>query len=236
MRASTFIVVSVATLFNIGLWFWPRPGPLPLSNVGACAVEARKAAARMQDEVSTTAPRPLSVSPIGLADKNASNTSVRMSPDQPWLSTVRDGVLGLAQTAAFFDTLKIADVQCQGAICAIAGSTQTSSDGHRHGNADVATLLNAINNGQIAGGDTGRLASLSSVQMNAGGDGVDFTLSVEQSTGGFVNPCQSVFDLWNQMHPGEWPNSFISTASSASTGSGNSGASAPLSPPKGTQR
>jgi hypothetical protein len=251
MRTSTWVLVGLATFANAGLWFWFRTNPAGApSAAAACAIAQQPGRSVAGDQSPkatqylTSGVKPQSRSPLSQTDAKTDRTALSTNgaapvPDQPWLSGVRDNVLQIAQSPQFFDKIVIADTQCQGSTCTISGSTQTSSDGQRHGNADVAKLMGAFNNGQIAGGDTDRTASLASIGTSASGNGVDFALTITSNGGtneSVANPCQAVFDLWNQMHPGEWPASSSSVATGLSSAPNNSGPGTKSNPPKGSPR
>ena len=155
MKTATVIFVGVATALNVSLWFLSRPRgtshpegiAIPTGQrdrQGACPTPAR--AADLGDRLTRPAPDV----PRQAGDRVAQN------PDQPWLSTVRDSVLQVSQSPTFIDKLAITGINCHGSHCSINGSTHASPDGEWHGSPDVAALMKAMNDGQIAGGDTGR--------------------------------------------------------------------------------
>jgi hypothetical protein len=196
MQASTLILVSAATVVNLGVWLWALP------MAGAAQTECRPAAAA-STAAETSANNSASMNKDerpGAAQKisvHAGGLPAAVLPDQSWLSTVRDAALQISQSQPFSDKLTLSDLECQGSKCDITGSTKVSSDGQAHGASDVARLMKAMNDGQIAGGDSGRSVVLN--QMQSGPNGVNFSLTVQQEA--VVNPCQAIFDLWKQTHP-----------------------------------
>jgi hypothetical protein len=213
MQKTTLILVSMATLANGGLWLWARPNSLAPTHGLACPVGLRADAdasegldsASALPELRKVQPQWTRVRPEKEIGKTAASTnSLVPAPDQAWLSSARDGVLQVAQSAQFFDKLTIADVQCQGSMCEVTGSTQASSDGQRHGATEVARLMNAMTDGQIAGGDTGRAVLMTSVQTDTQSGQATFALQIQPTEGPPSNPCQAVLDQWNTLHPGDF--------------------------------
>jgi len=213
MQMSAVVLIGVATLANGGLWLWSRPKLTVPAPEGACAIGVRAEGtdnARLTSTVAAVLSTGRKVQSTTIPSENGSEKNAAgiktpvLTPDQPWLSNVRDGVLQVAQSGQFYDKLTIADVQCQGSTCAVTGSTQTSSDGQRHGAADVARLMNAMDDGQIAGGDTGRAVLMTSVQTDPQNGGTNFALQIQPVDGTPSNPCQAVLDQWNTMHPGDF--------------------------------
>jgi hypothetical protein len=201
MQTSTLIVVSVATVLNVGLWCWSRPTDRSHQEAGTVQPPQRENWSPVQPSTTplptATAARP--------ADRKETVARAASLPDQPWISTVRDGILQISQTRKFSGTLVISGLECQGSTCAITGSTKASSDGQWHGSSDVSALMKAMNDGQIAGGDTGRSVAVNLIQTSPDGTGVDYSLTVQDNNGSpFVNPCQSIVDAWKATHPDDF--------------------------------
>jgi hypothetical protein len=198
----TLIIVGLATALNVGLWICPRPLPPPhanASNVAAAQCDSPASAAR-------TAASP-SAAASNSAPLKAKAGLPGASPDQPWLNTVRDGVLQMSLTPRFTDKVLISAVECKGSECEITGSTKQRADGQWEGSSAVADLFKAMGDGEIAGGDTHRAVLMNQIQSAPGGNGSTFSLTVEQHDGApFRNPCQSILDMWKASHPEDFKN------------------------------
>lgn len=205
MQTSTLVVVSVATALNVGLWFWSKPsaGLADRPSVSAATCQTNAGSQASANSIATKLATQAHLKPAMRTQAiMASQTPAQIAESPAWIPRVRDDVLELAQSTQFSDKLAISGIECQSSSCKIDGATHPSADGTRNSSSEVARLMKAMNDGQIAGGDTGRWASLNSIQSTA--DGVQFVMSIEPVAAPPVNPCQSVFDLWNKMHPGEW--------------------------------
>jgi hypothetical protein len=199
MRTSSLLtVIGVASALNVGLWFWPRP----IEAVGPSATFARTH--QCDDKPSISAGAPQTTLPVAVSSvpRKSAGESTKTPPDQHWLTTVRDSVLQASLMPKFSDKVLLSGVECKGSACAITGSTKADSKGQWYGNSAVADFMHSMNDGQIAGGDTHRSVVVNQLQPRAGEKGFDFSLTVQQNEGlPFVNPCQSVLDMWNSMHP-----------------------------------
>jgi hypothetical protein len=199
VRASIVILVGAATVVNVGLWFWPRPADSPVFGPKNLQIQQCKSDP-------ATIKQPLTPLPDNaVPQKLESHAPAAAVPDQPWVNTVRDSVLQLSLVPKFSDKVLISGLECKGSACEITGSTTQSADGKWHGSSEVADLMKAMGDGQISGGDTDRSVSLNQVHSKPGGNGVDFTLTVQQNNGPpIANPCQSIFDAWKSTHPDDF--------------------------------
>jgi hypothetical protein len=200
LRISTSLVlIAAATVLNVGLWVRSRPTEVTAqstTNLSQCEIVQAPKAVPI---------KPLAVKPI----PNKSVAARPMDPpDQPWLTTVRDSVLQASLMPKFSDRVTVAGVECKGSACQVTGSTKADSNGEWQGNTAVADFMQSMNDGQIAGGDTRRSVVVNGVQTKAGQKGMDFSLTVQQDDSRpLVNPCQSVLDTWNSMHPEDFATS-----------------------------
>lgn len=203
MRTLTVVVVaSAVTALNTGLWLWRPPGTSAVAMCQRLVATSPTASApkSILNSSSTGAP---SIQPPSAQKqaKGAADQSAAIVTDQPWLSMVRDGVAMAAQSQAFFDRLTLSDTQCEGSSCTFRGTTV--DDGKHQGLVYVLNFAKELNSGQIAGGDTGRFASINFLGASDA-DGTSFTITVNSSDGPPTNPCQSVLDTWHRMHPGDF--------------------------------
>jgi hypothetical protein len=195
---STLIMVGAATVLNVGLWLWAHPGTI--SRPSTIVAQTGPSDKLARDLVSGTTsqaqcPVPSSVSASAQDGKTSAAGSEKV-PDQPWLNTVRDNVMALSLSPKVAERLVVKDVECAGAKCAITGALKPSSEG----SSDVAALMQTLNDGEIAGGDSGRQVLLNGIQL--GSAGTEFTMTVEGHEGPPArNPCQSVLDAWKTSHP-----------------------------------
>jgi len=194
--SSTLIVFGLATVLNVGLWLWSRPIDSP--RLESSNARAQQCDARFANPTST---QQSPATPIRKAETKKVD-AVAAPPDQPWLSTVRDSVLQASLMPKFSDKVLLSGVECKGSQCEITGSTKPGSNGQWHGSSDVADFMQAMGDGQIAGGDTNRLVALNQIQQKPSGNGVDFSMSVKQNDGPVPrNPCKSILDAWKATHP-----------------------------------
>jgi hypothetical protein len=199
----TLPVVCIATVLNIGLWLWSPP-----------ASGSRQAASNPQPEQSdrhSPAAVPMATAQCSVPAQLApSLREAKLSPpanakvvDQPWLNTVRDSVMQLSMSPKFANKMALTKAECAGSKCEIEGTTKQAADGQWYGTSEVASLMHTMNDGSIAGGDSGRLVSLN--QVKPGRDGAEFSMTVEAHDGPAPpNPCQSVLNAWKEMHPEDW--------------------------------
>jgi hypothetical protein len=194
----TLPVVCVATVLNVGLWFWSPRASDSQSGGPPTAVVATDVAATPTARCAV--PAQLAPSPRDAKSSPPVNAKV---VDQPWLNTVRDNVMQLSMTPKFANKMTLTKAECAGSKCEIEGTTKQAADGQWYGTSDVAALMNTMNDGSIAGGDSGRLVSLNQVQP--GRDGAEFSMTVEAHDGPPpTNPCDSVLNAWKEMHPEDW--------------------------------
>ena len=204
----TLPVGCIATVLNVGLWLWaPRaigsrqPPSIPQTEQPA----GHSTSAAPTDVTSTTtAPCPVPAQPVPTPRDAKSGAPVSAKVvDQPWLNTVRDSVMQLSMSPKFANKVTLTRAECAGSKCEIEGNTKQAADGRWYGSPEVASLMNTMNDGSIAGGYSGRMASLN--QIKPGQDGAEFTLTVEAHDGPAPrNPCQSVLDAWKEIHPEDW--------------------------------
>jgi hypothetical protein len=199
----TLPVVGLATVLNVGLWLWSPH-----------AAGSRQTASDPQAEQSVS--RSKAAAPAAIAQcalpaqltasvgETQSGTLVRATAvDLPWLNTVRDSVMQLSMSPKFANKIALTKAECAGSKCEIEGTTKQATDGQWYGSTEVASLMNTMSDGSIAGGDSGRLVSLN--QIKPGRDGTEFSLTVEAHEGAAPrNPCQSVLDSWKERHPEDW--------------------------------
>jgi hypothetical protein len=198
---STIILIAAATVVNASLWLWS-------SNENRLHASDEQLQGQQSGAVSSApmsaaqCPAPILPSATQAPKPPAPTRAV----DQPWLTTVRDNVLQLSLTPKFSDKVTISGVECRGSTCEITGSTKPVSDGEWHGSSDVASLMKTMNDGQIAGGDTGRIVAVNSIQDKPGHGGMNFSMTVADNNGGppQINPCQSIFDAWKATHPEDY--------------------------------
>jgi hypothetical protein len=199
MMKWTLPLVCVATALNVGLWlWWPREAAprRPLNQARAEQGAARSGASASLAAVQC--PVPAAAGPV--REPKSSTQSTEKVVDQPWLNTVRDGVMQLSMSPKFADKVVLTKAECVGSKCQIEGSTKQGSDGRWAGSSDIASLMNTMNDGQIAGGDSGRVVALNSIMP--GRDASEFSMTVEANEGPPPrNPCQSVMDRWKLLHP-----------------------------------
>jgi hypothetical protein len=202
LRISTsLILIAAATAINVSLWV--RSRPTEVSAQSATNLQMRQCEIVQPPKGVPREPLPLSQIP----NKAAAAAHPADPPDQPWLTTVRDSVLQASLMPKFSDKVIVAGVECKGSTCQVTGSTKADSKGEWQGNTAVADFMKTMNDGQIAGGDTHRSVVVNGVQTKADQKGMDFSLTVQQDDSrAMLNPCQSVLDTWNSMHPEDFAN------------------------------
>jgi hypothetical protein len=192
MRA--LIVVGVAAALNVGLWLLTRPIGAPPATAGNISAARCSSPIPARTAQSSAVPNP--------TPSRVEAVAPGATPDQAWLNTVRDGVLQMSLTPKFADKVLISAVECKGSACEITGSTKRAADGQWQGSPAVADFFKAMGEGEIAGGETRRSALLNQMQSDPGGNGVDFSMTVQQNDGPPPrNPCQSILDMWKATHP-----------------------------------
>jgi hypothetical protein len=195
----TLPLVCIATALNVGLWLWsPRGAALRQPVIQSHAEQGAAPTGASASLATAQCPVPAN-SAVAHEPKSSSQPAEKIV-DQPWLNTVRDGVMQLSMSPKFADKVVLTKAECAGSKCQIEGSTKQDPNGQWAGSSDIASLMNTMSDGQIAGGDSGRVVALNSIKP--GRDASEFSMTVEPNEGlPPRNPCQSVMDHWKLLHP-----------------------------------
>jgi hypothetical protein len=167
VQTSTVILVSAATALNLSVWYLSRPTTSTRPTECGTEAVASDTAAALPSASTSISSEEATKGAVKKVTAPVLSLPALPVPDQPWLSTVHDAALQIAQSPKVSDALTLSHIECQGSKCEISGSTKVSSDGQAHGSSDVARLLKAMNEGQVAGGDTGRWAGVTQIAVTS---------------------------------------------------------------------